>query len=92
MSEDIEHTEHGFNYKISFDDLNVTIHAVHIVDLLEWSKTITSSLTESTSEYLKVSLSPKNLYKAFHDYCQGTLSDRYKIEFPEIYDRSKLPL
>lgn len=84
MQSDVLIRKNDIDYRIRYDEQNnsITIHAAHTGIFVEWSKTITNSLTESTSHTIQLTLTPKNLYNILCDYGRGRLSSKYKILFP----------
>jgi len=87
-------TEYDFDYKIAYGQQNnsITLCIVHNTEFLQWSKTITTNLTESTSEHMKITLTPKNLYNILFDYSQGKLPERYKVILPDNFKHPDVPL
>ena len=81
-------TWHEFRYDMAYmvdDNKTLRITATHVTEFLRWSTTITNRLNESSSEYIKVSFTTKNLLKLFSHFMRDTLSDRHKIVMPETY-------
>jgi len=81
-------TWHEFRYDMAYmvdDNKTLRITATHVTEFLRWSTTIINRLNESSSEYIKVSFTTKNLLKLFSHFMRDTLSDRHKIVMPETY-------
>jgi len=87
-------THCDFNFRVQYGEKNnsITFDATHKTQFLQWSTTITSNLTENTSEHIKVIFTPAILNKIFTNYCRGTLSKCYKIVLPEGYKHEDVPL
>jgi len=80
-------TQTNLDYSIRYDETtnSVNIHVKHNTEFIEWSKTITNNLTNGTSENIKVSLTPKNVYNILNDYANGVLSPKYKVVMPNTF-------
>jgi len=83
MITQISHTEHNIEYTIGYDerDNSITFHAMHNIDFMEWSVTIVNNLI-GMGEHVKVSLTPKNIFRIMQDYIRGELPNGYKIVMP----------
>jgi len=81
-------TKHDFDYKISYDwDNNkLSFDVTHNKEFLKWSGFVSRNLTESTSNGIKITLSPKSIFNIFTAYFTGDLADRYKIVLPKTYN------
>lgn len=94
MSDTITYTKNDFTYKIKYNKQNnsVSFHVTHNTEFLEWTKTINDNLIDGTSEQIKVSLSPKNLFKLFNDYSHNCLPERYAIIMPDSLDNVSIEI
>lgn len=86
--------EHVFDYKIEYAEINkcTRICVTHTSDFFKWSKTIANDLTESTSEHIKITLTPKDIYNIFNGYHNNSLSGNYKIILPDKCKHEAHPL
>lgn len=77
-------TQTNLDYSIRYDETTncVRIHVKHNIEFFEWSNTITNNLTNGSSENIKISLTPKNVYNILNDYINGVLSAEYKVVMP----------
>lgn len=94
MIHEICFTQRNFDYKINYCEMRnrIFLLVTHNTEFLEWSRTLIDNLTDSTSENIKVVLTPKIIYNIFVAYSQENLPDRYKIVLPETFTNDSSPL
>ena len=87
MFHEIRFTDHRFDYNIFYYEQtnSISFRITHNTEFLEWTVRLTGNLTNSTSENIKIVLTPKIIYNIFLAYSQENLPDRYKIVLPTPY-------